>query len=553
MFLANCNIQELVTKQVKLFLQNEELSYSEIKALILSKAPIPKIQSAIISAFNQSKESDLKSVKKKLEEQAYKTQLQEDKKQKEKDKVEEEKDNNQKEHLKRLLRNIPSELSEHESELRQLNGKLMRLIESQIQVEVTQNSTRTKNSLSSNSTTNASIERVRRSMSDHEAKIQLLIEKDTNSKKQLKEIEARAKNRLDRADRRERREQARIGYSTTGEELLETLSTKNQALLNQSIKKQEEALGLKCSNLVQEAEQLNYPIFLDELEQHLNEGSSQLSPQATRALHASLKLMRKHIEFEHDYVNAISSLNRKKQTISLLKNKQFELSGRLKGLRNANPKLTSSNQELKIKNVELKAAFESNSAWRQKLVMPSLLLAGLTFLSVIPMILTLSGVIPFFISPALLYALVITPPASLLLATLITGIATIVFIVKANANESALKANMQLIESNTSQMSRNSQNLNAIEATTLPNLESQIKREEGLRDQLLNSLNSSKSQADQALKQASEIEFVSFSNSPFLSKRKDESKTKSESVSAETTEQSDVEDEEETEQATLDV
>jgi hypothetical protein len=552
MFLANCNIQEFVTKQVKLFLQNEELSYSEIKAFILSKAPIPKIQSAIISEFNKSKESDSKSVKKKLEEQAYKTQLQEDKKQKEKDKVEEEKDINQKDHLKRTLRNIPSELSELESELHQLNSKLMRLIESQIQVEVTQNPSRKKNALSTNSTANASIERVRRSMSEHEAKIQLLIEKDMNSRKQLKELETRAKNRLDRADRREKREQARVGYSTTGEEVLETLSSKNQSLLNQSIKKQEEALGLKCSNLVQEAEHLNYPIFIDELEHHLNDSPAQLSAQETRALLASLKLMRKHIEFEHEYVNALSSINRKKQTISSLKNKQFELNGKLKGLRNNNPKLISSNEDLKSKNLTLKAAFESNSAWRQKLTTPSLLLAGLTLIFVIPMILTFGGAIPFFISPALLYALVITPPASLLLATLITGIATIVFIIKANSNESALKANLQMIESNTSQMVRNSQNLKSIETSSLPNLESQIKREESLREQLLNSLNKSKSQAEQALKQAREIEPVSFSNSPFLSKKKEESKAKKEPDSAEPSEKSDVEEEEETEQVTMD-
>lgn len=544
MFLANCNIQEFVTKQVKVFLQDEELSYPDIKALILSKAPIPQVQSSIIIAFNKAKESDIVDVKKKLEEQAYKLQQQEDKKQHEKDVLDEDKDNKQKDTLKSALKKIPAQLSEYESELRLLNNKLMRLIESQSQDIITNGNVR-KTNLSG--ATNSSVERLRRSIAEYEEKIQLLFDKDGRYRKQLNELEARVKNRLERNDRRNKRDQARIGYKITGEDILDTLSQKNQALLTRNIKKQQTSLAQKSIYLIQEAEQVNYQIFLSELEHHLKDGPAHLKSNEIRALLSIVKLMRKHIDFEQEHINAISSLNRKKQLMGTLKGKQLELNNKLKLLKGSHPRLIGKNDELKIINEELKIQAEHNAAWRQTLTTPTLLLAGLTLLFVIPLILTVSGTIPFFISPALMYALVITPPSLLLAATLATGIAALVFLIKANSNDSAIKANQRIIESNASKMNRSSQSLKSIELSTLPDLDNQLKREENLKEQLLISSEKSKIQSEQAFKQASEIEPLSFSESPILNRKIPPERKAEESVTDELSELSEIEETEDEE------
>lgn len=544
MFLANCNIQEFVTKQVKVFLQDEELSYPDIKALILSKAPIPQVQSSIIIAFNKAKESDIVDVKKKLEEQAYKLQQQEDKKQHEKDVLDEDKDNKQKDTLKSALKKIPAQLSEYESELRLLNNKLMRLIESQSQAIITNGNVR-KTNLSG--ATNSSVERLRRSIAEYEEKIQLLFDKDGRYRKQLNELEARVKNRLERNDRRNKRDQARIGYKITGEDILDTLSQKNQALLTRNIKKQQTSLAQKSIYLIQEAEQVNYQIFLSELEHHLKDGPAHLKSNEIRALLSIVKLMRKHIDFEQEHINAISSLNRKKQLMGTLKGKQLELNNKLKLLKGSHPRLIGKNDELKIINEELKIQAEHNAAWRQTLTTPTLLLAGLTLLFVIPLILTVSGTIPFFISPALMYALVITPPSLLLAATLATGIAALVFLIKANSNDSAIKANQRIIESNASKMNRSSQSLKSIELSTLPDLDNQLKREENLKEQLLISSEKSKIQSEQAFKQASEIEPLSFSESPILNRKIPPERKAEESVTDELSELSEIEETEDEE------
>ncbi|HFE6383530.1 TPA: kinectin 1, partial [Legionella pneumophila] len=75
MFLANCNIEELVTEHIKQFLADEELSFSGLKDLILSKAPIPWIHSSVTATLLKSRDSDKTEVKKNLEQQAYKAQL----------------------------------------------------------------------------------------------------------------------------------------------------------------------------------------------------------------------------------------------------------------------------------------------------------------------------------------------------------------------------------------------------------------------------------------------------------------------------------------------
>ncbi|HAT1595207.1 TPA: kinectin 1 [Legionella pneumophila] len=516
MFLANCNIEEVVTEHIKQFLADEELSFSGLKDLILSKAPIPWIHSSVTATLLKSRNSDKTEVKKNLEQQAYKAQLAEDKIQKEQDDAEALKDKKLKEVLTRELNHIPTQISEQQTELRLLHYKLERLFESQAKVDVIQHPDSPLKKIKSSSSDSASIERLQRSINEREIKIQSLFEQEINNKIKLNEIEKRTNIRSQHHTKRVKRAQARIGYNSTGEDVLSTLSGKNQSLLLRSIQKQHHALEKKCSDLIQEADQINYPLFVEELQKFLNKKNRNLSSQEIEALKSIIKFIKQHLEFEHEAINTQSSLHIKKQSISSQIVKLRELQNKLKTLKNNNPHLTAVNEELISRNLELSAMKEHHANLRHRLGTPALLLFGLTFLFSIPLILTISGVIPFFIAPALLYILVSAPPTILLLSTIGVGIAAIVFSFKMHSNESAIKSNLQAIETNSNQMSRNSQNLKSLETLTIPTLDMQIKKDENLRDQLILSLQKLQRQAAQAFQKAKEVECLSYANSSLL-------------------------------------
>ncbi|AMQ27981.1 TPA: kinectin 1 [Legionella pneumophila] len=516
MFLANCNIEELVTEHIIQFLADEELSFAGLKDLILSKAPIPWIHSSVTAALLKSRDSDKTEVKKNLEQQSYKAQMAEDKIQKEQDEAEALKDKKLKETLTRELNHIPTQISEQQTELRLLHYKLERLFESQTKVDVIQHPDSSMKKIKPSSTHSASIERLQRSINEREIKIQSLFEQEVNNKIKLNEIEKRASIRSQHHTKRVKRAQARIGYNSTGEDILSTLSGKNQSILLRSIQKQHHALEKKCSDLIQEADQINYPLFLEELQKHLNKKKHNLSSQEVDGLKSVIKYIKQHLEFEHEAINTQSSLHIKKQSISSQIVKLRELQSKLKTLKNNNPHLTAANEELVSRNLELTAMKEHHANLRHRLGTPALLLFGLTFLFSIPLILTISGVIPFFIAPALLYILVSAPPTILLLSTLGVGIAAIVFSFKMHSNESAIKSNLQTMETNSNQMNRNSQNLKSLEALTIPTLDMQIKKDENLRDQLMLSLQKQQRQAAQAFQKAKEVECLSYANSSFL-------------------------------------
>ncbi|HDR0608329.1 TPA: Dot/Icm type IV secretion system effector LegC3/PpeA, partial [Legionella pneumophila] len=464
----------------------------------------------------KSRDSDKTEVKKNLEQQSYKAQLAEDKIQKEQDDAEALKDKKLKEVLTRELNHIPTQISEQQTELRLLHYKLERLFESQAKVDVIQHSDSPMKKIKPSSSHSASIERLQRSINEREIKIQSLFEQEVNNKIKLNEVEKRASVRSQHHTKRVKRAQARIGYNSTGEDILSTLSGKNQSILLRSIQKQHHALEKKCSDLIQEADQINYPLFLEELQKYLNKKKHTLSSQEVDALKSVIKYIKQHLEFEHEVINTQSSLHIKKQSISSQIVKLRELQNKLKTLKNNNPNLTAANEELVSRNLELTAMKEHHADLRHRLGTPALLLFGLTFLFSIPLILTISGVIPFFIAPALLYILVSAPPTILLLSTLGVGIAAIVFSFKMHSNESAIKSNLQTIETNSNQMSRNSQNLKSLETLTIPTLDMQIKKDENLRDQLMLSLQKQQRQAAQAFQKAKEVECLSYATSSLL-------------------------------------
>lgn len=518
MLLIDEKIQEIVSEQINKYLSGAEFSFSTLKSLILSKAPIPQVHSGIVTTLNKTKQSSRVNVEIALKTQAHKNQLAEDKKQEKTDLAEEDKDNDQKRSLMRELKQIPTKINNYETECRTLERKLSRLMEKASQTHLKK--TGKINLNNSGDPYTAAIDRTRNSLVDFEVKINALLVRQNTIQSELGELETRAQARKERQQKREKRSDARTGYLSTGEGIEDTLSNRNKATLTRNIRDQHYALEKKYSDLIQDSELINFPFFLEELQKHLSKPKAKLSAPDIEALNSLLKLMLQHLEFERQAINTQDSLNKKKQFISSETVKLNSLNNQLKLLERNSPNTSKENQKLKEQNITLTKSMERNTHVRQRMSTPALLLLVLSCMLAIPLILTLSGVIPFFIAPALVYALVITPPALSLLATIALGITAIVYTYKANSNDSAIKSNQQSIETNINKMERNAQNLKTLSNITIPNLEAQIKKDEAARDNLIDSLKNSQEQAAQTLIRAKTIEPISFANTPFLNEDK---------------------------------
>ena len=228
-----------------------------------------------------------------------------------------------------------------------------------------------------------------------------------------------------------------------------------------------------------------------------------------------LKWINLHFQYEEQVRHAENSLNRKKQFLLSQFTRLQRLNSKLNSLHEENPDLITNNQQLDSRNAALALSLEYNNNLRQRLGMSTLLLFAFTFVSVAPLILILTGIIPF-IASTLLFSLIATPPALLLITSLGVGIAAGIYAYKTRSNEAEIAINKQTIEDNTRQMGRNVHQLDTIQKTTIPNLETQIKREELLKDQFAAAAQKAQLLSTQALKQATDIEPVLFSNISFL-------------------------------------
>lgn len=522
MLLTNYNIQDVVMEQMNLYLSQQELSFTELKNKIISKAPLPKTHSAIITKLGKSRDADINKVQKALEMQAYKNQIAEDEKQRKLDALEESKDDDDKRHYKRDLDHIPTKIKEYETECQILQNKLHRQLTTPPTVEVSQHRQFKKKASSPElDQYNRVVSRLRNSISEYQTKIEALYDEKNSLQQKLTDIQKRTLRREDRKTGRSIRERARIGYKNSGEGIQDCLSTKNRASLNKSIQDQRTAITTKYTELIQEAEQINFSTFLDALPKHLA-SHSKLSTPESEALQSILNVMTKHLDHLKDISSTQYSLSSKKQSISSHTVKLAAFKSQLKSLQENNPDLTSNNEALTARNSSLNILLANHKSWQQKLTMPILLLAAMTFIFCIPLILTISGVIPLFISAPLLYTLVSAPTALLFAGTLATGIAAVVYMFKARSNDSEIKKNQDIINTNINQMKKNNTNLHTLEKFTIPNMETQIRKDEAIRKALEASLKESQSLAEETLAKARHVEPVSSTGSTFFgSKAKD--------------------------------
>jgi hypothetical protein len=525
MILAHCNIKQLVTEQLNNYLLNAEYNFLELKSLILSKNSIGKVQSDLIIILSEYKKADQIEIQTILENQAYQNQSIEDDRQAKQDQLEDQKDI-------ALRERISLELNQNQVKLRECETKEMHLLEELNQQPISPYNPAGNTPLVSipinapvtyyesplpqlPSLTNNQIENQFNNLI-HRNRLQIykLNKEQQSIHKTLHEIDLRAEKRKQHNAIRDSRAELRKNHPNLKEEIRNTLSSVSQKRLEQNIKIEHRALEKKCVDLIQEAEDIHFSLLLEQLKNKLC--TIKLPPSETEALKNILKFMTLHLQYETTYCITQKNLNTKEQNINEQRLKLEKLKSHLNLLQGQNPLLTTAKQNLLTQKRQLTTLYSTHTRLHQRLNSSTPLLWALSFLFLIPLILTLSAIIPFFIAPTLLYALVSIPPALLFLTAVGISIANRVYMFKANSDNAALKKNALSIETNSRKMGRTLNNIHLIQ-TTIPNLELQIQKDEHTKDQLVQSLKQHHLLAQQSLKQAQEIEPILYSNHSFLS------------------------------------
>lgn len=542
--LIDCNVQELVTKQFDIYLQDNEFTFPELKTLILNKSFIPKLHSQVVAILTQTKKNDQTVMKNALEKQAYSKQLDDDSKQIKEEKSDVSKDEESKANLQAKLQDNSSQLRTYEDGLFQLKLQLTRLFTIALQQDREnqhehshehqnahehQHGHNLKPSKIPQDESKAAIAQLNKDIEQRAIKIQTLLIKKNEIQKSITDIETREKRRMANQLERNSREQARIAYDTTKQGLRETLTQENWTKLSTNIQRQHNAIETQCSELIKITEEINYPIFIKQLPNHLTKLSLQVAE--IEAIKTILKLLKQNMQHEQESKDTRDSINKRKILIKEHYEKLKKAKAKIISLQQENPNLTTNSQHLTQRNTELVASLEQHVNSRQNFATPALLLFTLTFLLTIPLILLFSGVIPFFAAPAFVYTLFIAPPAALFIGTLVTGITSAVYAYSACTDQSEIDSNRDTIENNKRQVNMNSKELRTLQTTTIPKLEILLKDNEIIQDHLNEALKKSELLSQQTFMQAQKTAPMSISTVSFLTQDKKTSPNNSLSVS----------------------
>ena len=333
---------------------------------------------------------------------------------------------------------------------------------------------------------------------------------------EINSIDSKRLTRQQRRDMRDARIQARLdlAHNKLGITLIDTLSPINKSSLFYKIQTEHACIDDRCSSLIKEAGRANYSVFIQQLEFNLSKGI--LTVPEDEALRTVIKLMKQHQEQEKRVANIEAQLN---ATIKTIRDDQFkrqQLAARLESLKGANPNLTRANEQLVLENRTLDSTRGQNNQSRDRLITPSLILAGSSLITSIPLILTLSGVIPVVLVPALFFSLLAFPPALLIIATLTVGIVALVYAIKSAINSSNIQKNEATIAQNTQQMQQNLREITELQTTTIPGLDVTIRTNQHAQTKLDESLQQATALSAQTLQQAKNTEPLGYAKAPFL-------------------------------------
>ncbi|KGP63610.1 type IV secretion protein Dot [Legionella norrlandica] len=510
MSLASYDVKQELIKLTKNFLSIDH-PFTELKDLLVNKKPIHLIHNQIAGQLSQIKNLDDLAITSRLEENAYQQQIKEDEEEKRRDIEEMRQDLRQKNKMTDELQSIKALKEQYDRQLLVYTHVHSHPDTPVVHQHPSQPVPVTL--LNPNSHVHTHLE-ASLSRQDLERKIEVINRRILVITREFNTLAFREDEREIRRGNREKRLQARLGYVERKTGVTDTLTSVNRENLISNINRERKAIEQQYSSLLLKAEQLSYSIFLEEFERSLQ--ITRRPSQEIEALRTIVRKMKEHLDYQQKAANIQLQLNRTVQAISENNSTLQQLNSKLVSLRLANPNLTKSNDNLEKENTGLRKLYDNHTKIRNKLIPPALTLSGLSLLFSIPLILTLAGIIPYAIAPAVVFTLVIAPPAILLLAGLGVGIAAITYAVKAYLNKSAIESNRETIENNTKQMSTNRQEIDTLENQTIPTLRQTLLQNEGSQILLTNDLQYAETLAKQALNQAKEVEPYVYSSTPFF-------------------------------------
>lgn len=505
MRLAKFDINQQLKSEFNAFL-NSNINFTELRALVIGKKAVPVVHSQLTAMLTEAKIADQNEASAALEQQAYDNQVTEDNVEKIQDDRDRRNDDETKDRLTRELAQKKADRTGLEQQM--LVNEFIVQASNPAQPVVHQHP-QNPPVVTTNLHTHMNSFEIKRQL---EADISALTHCIIDIEQELTDIAKREKERDNRREKRESRLQARVEYAQKRQGIAPTLSSENQTKLLRNIKNKNQALEQQCIASTATALQVNYSVFLEQFEFYLNHNNNRPS-QEIEALSKILQLIKHNITHEQEAATLQSRLRSTIVAIAQDKRNLELTQQRLDSLIQANPDLTAANEHLKSENEGLSASREQNIQTRNRLFYPALILTGVGILATIPLILTLVGAIPFFISPALLLALVITPPALLLAAGIGFSIATLVYAIKGMFNSSSITTNEETINNNLSRMDMNTRDMATIENQTIPDLKTGITNNERNKDELTILLTQTTKLAEQTFSQAKAIEIPQYSSS----------------------------------------
>lgn len=526
MSLANFNVKNRLNELFSDYLQ-DDMGFSVLKNMLVSKSSVDFIHQKIKQQIQSIAMQEIKETSDKIETTAYQTQKKEDERESQQDLIQAQLDNSRLMTLQFAIEPLRTLHMAYGKELQEFNASSNTHEHPQTSLTDEHPSAHQKDShVHGHGQTPQTTPKVHEHPTQeqknphvHEhhsakvtpeelkAKIKEVDDELIKIENEISQIKTRENERSTRESARNFRNSARVAYRSQKGSLKDTLSNDKWQTINYQISTFGQLSSEAANNLVHQAASINYNVLLSQFEFYLSR-SKRIDSEinALRSIHTQ---MQTHLSFESkatvansNYLSANETWKRKSGELSAAKLK-------LQNLVVANPALALHNQQLEIENEELQQSYNANIAQVNQLMKPGFILGGFSLLFSVPLILTLTGIIPYFIEPVLLLSLFTAPPALLLAAGIGVGIAALVYGIKAYFNNSSIQSNKNTVTNNVLQSAKNTYQADELRVITIPQLEKQITELQSQKQSHLEQKNQLEAYARNALKTAQEIEPVS--------------------------------------------
>ncbi len=260
------------------------------------------------------------------------------------------------------------------------------------------------------------------------------------------------------------REQARASYDP---HLLQ-LSHKNLEALKRDIEIQTRELDERRNQLMSEAKEMSYKIYLTQLEQVLQE--SENGPQITfnenNALKMILAMMKNMEEMAEKEKDIASSIEKERHNLHSLQKSLVAYTRQLEQYLTSDPHLVKQNKSLTEENVQLQQYSESAAGWRTKAYYASLFSVGGSLIS--------TGILNTFIISPVFFAI----PGALAALGVVSFVIAVVSHCQKYFSDVQMEINDQKIEKNELVLIKQWKKANELSLTTIPALNAKIEKSE---------------------------------------------------------------------------